>query len=106
MPFFGDVKTVYTPVKKLSGPEILRAIQFAIASEYETIQVYQQIMESTDNDMVKTVLADLTNDEMHHAGALLKLLYILSPQDAAQYEIGAQKVLQDLGIGGMRELPE
>lgn len=100
MPSFGDINTVYTPVRKLTLPEILRAIQFAIASEYETIQIYQQITESADNAMVKTVMSDLINDEMHHAGALLKLMYILSPQDAAQYEIGAQKVLSELGISG------
>lgn len=100
MPSFGDINTVYTPVRKLTLPEILRALQFGIASEYETIQIYQQIMASTDNEMVQTVLSDLTNDEMHHAGALLKLLYLLSPETAAQYEIGAQKVLAELGIGG------
>ena len=98
MPAFGDINTVYTPVRKLSMGEILRAIQFAIASEYETIQIYQQIMESTDNKDVHAVMTDLADDEMHHAGALLKLLYTLSPDTAHQYEIGAQKALRDMGI--------
>lgn len=98
MPSFGDINTVYNPTKKLNKEEIIRALQFGIASEYETIQIYQQIMASTDNDAVKTVLTDLTNDEMHHAGALLKLIHILAPDVAAQYEHGADKVLTELGI--------
>lgn len=98
MPSFGDINTVYNPTKKLNKEEVIRALQFGIASEYETIQIYQQIMASTDNDAVKTVLTDLTNDEMHHAGALLKLIHILAPDVAAQYEHGADKVLMELGI--------
>lgn len=98
MPSFGDINTVYNPTKKLNKEEIIRALQFGIASEYETIQIYQQIIASTDNDAVKTVLTDLTNDEMHHAGALLKLIEILSPETAAQNEHGADKVLTELGI--------
>ena len=100
MPAFGDINTVYTPVRKLSPEEVLRAIQFAISSEYETIQIYQQILSSTDNQSVHSVMNDLVDDEMHHAGALLKLLYILSPEMARQYEIGAQKALRDLGLTG------
>ena len=98
MPSFGDIHTVYNPTRKLNKEEVLRALQFGIASEYETIQIYQQIMASTDSAAVKTVLTDLTNDEMHHAGALLKLIHILSPETAAQYEKGSQKVLTELGI--------
>ena len=98
MPSFGDINTVYNPTRKLNKAEVLRALQFGIASEYETIQIYQQIIDSTDNDAVKTVLTDLANDEMHHAGALLKLINILSPEMASQYNRGAQKVMNELGI--------
>ncbi|MDE6250982.1 MAG: rubrerythrin [Alphaproteobacteria bacterium] len=98
MPSFGDINTVYNPTRKLNKAEVLRALQFGIASEYETIQIYQQIIDSTDNDAVKTVLTDLANDEMHHAGALLKLINILSPEMASQYNRGEQKVMNELGI--------
>ena len=98
MPSFGDIDTVYNPTRKLNSEEIIRALQFGIASEYETIQIYQQIMASTTNRAVKTVLTDLTNDEMHHAGALIKLIRILSPDVAAQYDRGENKVITELGI--------
>lgn len=96
MPSFGDINTVYNPTKKLNKQEVIRALQFGIASEYETIQIYQQIMASTNSNAVKTVLTDLTNDEMHHAGALMKLISILDPDAAAQFDHGAAKVLSEL----------
>ncbi len=99
MPRFDNIHAIFAPDKKMTDTEILRAIKFGIASEFEAIQVYQQIMESTDNPQVKVVLTDITNDEMHHAGALTKLLYILSPTDAAQYEHGMAKAVAELGLG-------
>ena len=98
MPAFADINSVYTPVRKLTHEEVLRAIQFAISSEYETIQIYQQILSSTDNQSVHNVIPELVDDAMHHAGALLKLLYIMSPEMAKQYEIGAMRALRDMGI--------
>lgn len=98
MPDFANIKTVYTPAQKLSEVEILRAIKFAIASEFEAIQIYQEIMESTDNEMVKKALAEITEDEKHHAGGLYKLLTVLSPTDAAAYEHGVKETLEAIGL--------
>ena len=99
MPRFDSIHEIRTPEKSLSPVEVLRAIKFGIASEFEAIQIYQQIMESTDNPQVRTILTDITNDEMHHAGALLKLLDILSPGDTAEYLHGMRKALFQLGMG-------
>lgn len=96
MPEFADIHSVYTPAKKLSEVEILRAIKFGIASEFEAIQLYQQIMESTDNEDVKKVLTEITNDEKHHAGGLYKLLEILSPEDEKEYQHGVQETLENI----------
>lgn len=100
MPKFANIKTVYAPDEKLSPADINRAIRFSMASEFETIQVYQQIMESTDNQNVKAVLTDITHDEMHHAGALFKLLQTLSPEDTQQMDKGMQEALQNMGMSG------
>ena len=96
MPEFADIQNVYTPGKKLNEVEMLRAIKFAIASEFEAIQLYQEIMESTDNQDVKKVLAEITNDEKHHAGGLYKLLEILSPEDEKEYEHGVQETIENI----------
>ena len=98
MPRFDNIHAIFSPERKLTQTEILRAIKFGIASEFESIQIYQQIMESTNNQQVKIVLTDITNDEMHHAGALLKLLDILSPADTAEYLHGMRKAMTELGL--------
>ncbi|MBD5388833.1 rubrerythrin [bacterium] len=98
MPRFADIHNVRAPNTPLSQTEILRALKFGIASEFEAIQIYQQIMESTDNDQVRIVLTDITQDEMHHAGALMKLLDVLAPGDSAQYAHGMQKAVNELGL--------
>lgn len=98
MPEFANINSVYSAQKKLTKNELLRAVKFAIASEYEAIQVYQQIMENTDNKSAQIILADIAHDEMHHAGQLLKLLYLLSPADVAEYEYGTKEALELLGL--------
>ncbi len=96
MPEFADIHSIYTPNKKLTSLEVLRAVKFAIASEYEAIQVYQQIMESTDNNDVKIVLSDIAKEEKHHVGELRKLLAILSPEDEKEYQHGEQETIENL----------
>ncbi len=98
MPRFDSIHDIRSSEKTLSPTEVLRAIKFGIASEFEAIQIYQQIMESTDNEQVKIILTDITHDEMHHAGALLKLLDILSPADTAEYLHGMRKAMDELNI--------
>ncbi|MFI3241045.1 MAG: ferritin family protein [Alphaproteobacteria bacterium] len=91
MPKFAKIKGVMTPKRPMGEIEILRAIKFAIASEFEAIQIYEQIIESTDNITVKKALAEITKDEKQHAGGLYHLLEILSPGDAAEYKAGAEE---------------
>ncbi len=96
MPDFTNIDSVYTPKNKLSAVELLRAVKFALASEFEAIQLYQQIMESTDNESVQNVLAEIAEDEKHHVGGLYKLLAILSPEDAAEYRHGEEETLENI----------
>ncbi|MCM1324412.1 MAG: hypothetical protein NC218_09810 [Acetobacter sp.] len=99
MPHFDDIHNIFAPNRKLNDAEIIRAIKLGIASEYESTQIYQQIMESTDNNDVKIILQGIAEDEMHHAGKLMKLLEILSPLDAKEQQIGIQKALDILNTG-------
>jgi len=59
---FLEIGSVYKTGKKLGPVEMLRAIKLAIASEFEAIQIYQQIMESTDDRRIINVLQEITND--------------------------------------------
>ncbi len=96
MPDFNSIQNVYTPRKKLNSMEILRAIKFSIAAEFEAIQLYQQIMENTNNKIVIKALAEITEDEKKHAGGLYKLLEVLSPEDEKIYQVGAEEILEEI----------
>ena len=92
---FLKISNVYKTGKKLGPVEMLRAIKLAIASEFEAIQIYQQIMESTDDKRIINVLKEITNDEKHHVGGLYKLLELLSPTDLKEYEHGYDETLEN-----------
>ena len=50
-PFSGSKKD-----QKLTHAELVRAIRFMVAAEYEAIQLYMQLAESTDNELAIDVL--------------------------------------------------
>ncbi len=63
-----------------------------IAAEYEAVQLYVQLSESTDNELAKRVLADISEEELVHAGEFLRLLKELAPEEEKFYQEGAEEV--------------
>ena len=92
MPQFNNSCNVQHCLKKLTTDELIRGIRFNIAAEYEAIQLYEQIKESTDNELVQKVLTDIVNEEKEHAGELFKLLITLDPEESKYYAQGAHEV--------------
>jgi len=92
MPEFSSPFTVLKNDRKLTGEELVRAIRFMIAAEYEAIQMYQQTAESTDNTLAKEVLLDIANEEKEHAGEFLRLLHELEPGEEGFYREGYEEV--------------
>lgn len=92
MPQFNSSCNVMHCDRKLTKEELIRGIRFNIAAEFEAIQLYEQIKESTDNELVHTVLTDIVNEEREHAGELFKLLITLDPDEAKHYGEGAHEV--------------
>jgi len=89
--------------RKLDHDEIVRTIRFVIAAEYEAIQLYTQIAESTDNQLVKTVLLDIADEEKVHAGEFLRLLREIEPSEEEFYQDGYREVeekIEELEKGG------
>ena len=80
--------------RKVTQEELVRAIRFAISAEYEAIQVYMQLAESTDNRLAQAVLKDIADEEIVHAGEFLRLLKELAPEEAALYAEGEAEVEQ------------
>ncbi|MFX1562451.1 MAG: ferritin family protein [Promethearchaeota archaeon] len=92
MPEFSNPFSGLASDRKLTDAELIRAIRFMIAAEYEAIQLYMQLAESTDNELAKTVLKDIADEERVHAGEFLKLLHHLAPDEAKFYEEGMSEV--------------
>ncbi len=92
MPEFCNPFSVLKNERNLSHEELVRAIRFMIAAEYEAIQLYQQTAESTDNELAKRVLLDVANEEKEHAGEFLRLLKELDPDEEKFYEEGGEEV--------------
>ncbi|BBJ28186.1 ferritin family protein [Athalassotoga saccharophila] len=92
MPEFGNSFSGLANDRKLSHEELVRAIRFMIAAEYEAIQLYTQLAESTDDEVAKAVLEDISDEERVHAGEFLKLLKYLDSKEEKFYEDGGREV--------------
>jgi rubrerythrin len=92
MPAFGSPFSGLANGRKLTDEELIRAIRFMVAAEYEATQLYMQLAESTDNKLAVKVLKEIANEELVHAGEFLRLLRELAPDEAKQYAKGAKEV--------------
>ena len=82
--------------RKLTDKELIRAIRFMIAAEYEATQMYMQLAESTDNKLAKEVLKDIADEERVHVGEFMRLLYELAPDEKKFYKEGALEVESEI----------
>ncbi len=96
MPEFGTPFSGLAKDRKVTKEELIRAIRFMVAAEYEAIQLYMQLAESTDNELAKDVLKDIANEEKVHAGEFLRLLKELAPDEEKFYAEGAEEVEEEI----------
>ena len=92
MPEFGSPFSGLAKDRKLTDKELIRAIRFMVAAEYEATQLYSQLAESTDNKLAIAVLKDIANEELVHVGEFLRLLHELAPDEKKFYAKGAKEV--------------
>lgn len=98
MPDFGNAFSGLAAGKILTHEELVRAVRFMVAAEYEAVQLYVQLAESTDNELAKRVLMDIADEEIVHAGEFLRLLKELAPREEALYAEGAQEVQEQIDM--------
>ena len=96
MPEFASPFSGLASERKLTHAEIVRAIRYSMAAEFEAIQLYMQLAESTDNKLVAAVLEDIANEERVHAGEFLRLLKELAPEEEKYYAEGAEEVEEEI----------
>lgn len=92
MPEFGNPYSGLAKDRKLTQEELVRTIRFMIAAEYEAVQLYMQLAESTDNKLAVDVLKDIADEERVHAGEFLRLLHELAPDEQKHYNKGYEEV--------------
>jgi len=96
MPEFGSPFSGLANDRTLTDEELIRAIRFMIAAEYEAVQLYMQLAESTDNQLAVEVLKDIADEERVHAGEFLRLLRELAPDEEKFYAEGAGEVEEEI----------
>lgn len=96
MPDFSSSFSGLALNRQITHEELIRIVRFMVAAEYEAVQLYMQVAESTDNELAKTVLKDISDEELIHAGEFLRLLRELSPDEERLYDEGAQEVEEEI----------
>lgn len=96
MPEFGNPFSGLAHKRRLTKEELIRAIRFMVAAEYEAIQLYMQLAESTDHALAQEVLRDIADEERVHAGEFLRLLREIEPDEEKFYQEGAQEVEEEI----------
>ncbi len=96
MPEFGSPFSGLASDRKLTKSELIRAIRFVVAAEYEAVQLYMQLAESIDNKLAAEVLEDIADEERVHAGEFLRLLKELAPDEEKFYAEGAKEVEEEI----------
>jgi rubrerythrin len=96
MPEFGSPFSGLAKDRKLTKEELVRAIRFMVAAEYEAVQLYMQLAESTTDKLAQEVLKDIADEERVHAGEFLRLLKHLAPDEEKFYAEGAAEVEEEI----------
>ena len=97
MPDFGNAFSGLANDRKLTAEELIRAIRFMVSAEYEAVQLYIQLAESTDNENAAKLLRDIANEEIVHAGEFLTLLNTLAPDEQRLYDDGRDEANKVIG---------
>src|SRR5450759_3379253 len=92
MAVFGSPFSGLANDRKLTDAELIRAIRFMVAAEFEATQLYMQLAESTDNQLAIAVLKDIADEERVHVGEFLRLLHELAPDEEKFYAKGTREV--------------
>jgi len=96
MPEFSTPFSVKKNDRKLNKEELVRAIRFSIAAEYEAIQLYEEIEESIDNEEARKILKEVAEDEKIHVGNFLHLLKLIAPEEEEFYQEGCSEAKEIL----------
>lgn len=72
-PFYGNVSQ-----RKMTIPELIRALRLDIAAEEEATALYEAHADATDNPIARKVFLDIANEERVHVGEFTELINLLT----------------------------
>lgn len=93
---FGNPFGVMNPERNMTKSELIKAVRLMVSAEYEAVQNYMQVAESTDDALVKKVFTDIANEERVHAGEFLRVLHYLEPEEDKFYKDGIKEVEENI----------
>lgn len=70
----------------MTDEDLSRALRYAIADEYEAIQIYSQISEATEDPAFRAVIDDIISEEKKHASQFWDLLARVDPDEHARWD--------------------
>lgn len=94
---FSGIGNVMTPVRSLDERELARVIRLAISAELDAVHLYEVIVDSSKDEVVKNVLQDIADEEKVHAGELQELLKKFDKDDEKFLEEGRKEVKDMIG---------
>lgn len=92
MPDFGSPISELASCSKLTDTELVGAIRFMVAAEYEATQLYLQIARPTGYSLAINMLKEIADKEIVHAGAFLRLLREFAPNEKYFYVKGVKSI--------------
>ena len=97
MPEMSSAHSVKSLNHKFSKTELARALRLAIADEYEAIQIYEQIAESTEDAKIKEVVMHIVEEEQKHADQFWDLLARVIPEEHRIYDSAVEENKEIIG---------
>lgn len=94
---FTGIGNLITSEGKLDERELSRVIRLAIAAELDAVHLYELIVDSSDDETVKKVLQDISNEEKVHASELNELLSKFDDENEKFIEEGKKEVKDLIG---------
>ncbi len=92
MPEFVNPFVGIVPGTKLSLRELTRALRLSLCAEEEAVHIYEAIADATDNELARSVLQDIANEERVHKGEFQRLISLLLPDENQLMDEGAREV--------------
>lgn len=104
MPNFGDPLTGLNSDRPLTKEELIRAIRFMVAAEYEAIEMYGKVHDAAEDEKIKKAIMSIIEEEKVHAGEFMKMVTYLDPEEVKFYQKGFKETKEFLKSSSRRVL--